>query len=126
MARRLAQGLDVAFTIDGPRGPRYIAKPGPVMLARRTGCPIGAFHVGVESAYTLKKTWDLFQIPRPFSRAVIAFAPPIEVRPHTDRETVQRKHREMQASLERARHLTESWFRLSRGERDRHRHEWNR
>lgn len=126
MARRLAQGLDVAFTIDGPRGPRYIAKPGPVMLARRTGCPIGAFHVGVESAYTLKKTWDLFQIPRPFSRAVIAFAPPIEVRPHTDRETVQRKHREMQASLERARHLTESWFRLSPGERDRHRHEWNR
>src|SRR3989454_9383003 len=31
MAQRLEHGLDVAFTIDGPRGPRYIAKPGPVM-----------------------------------------------------------------------------------------------
>ena len=29
MARRLEEGLDVAFTIDGPRGPRYVAKPGP-------------------------------------------------------------------------------------------------
>ncbi len=36
MARRLEEGLDCAFTIDGPRGPRYVAKPGPVMLARKT------------------------------------------------------------------------------------------
>ena len=40
MARRLEEGHDAAFTIDGPRGPRYVAKPGPVMLARRTGKPI--------------------------------------------------------------------------------------
>jgi len=35
MTRRLEEGVDCAFTIDGPRGPRYIAKPGPVMLARK-------------------------------------------------------------------------------------------
>ena len=50
MARRLEEGLDAAFTIDGPRGPRYVAKPGPVMLARRTGKPIYVFHIGVERA----------------------------------------------------------------------------
>src|ERR1700749_215188 len=33
--QRLAEGKNVAFTIDGPRGPRYVAKPGPVILARR-------------------------------------------------------------------------------------------
>jgi len=43
MARRIAEGRDCAFTIDGPRGPRYIAKPGPVMLARRTGAPVVVF-----------------------------------------------------------------------------------
>src|SRR5437773_8651610 len=32
MARRIDDGHDCAFTIDGPRGPRYVAKPGPVML----------------------------------------------------------------------------------------------
>jgi len=29
MARWLDEGVDCAFTIDGPRGPRYVAKPGP-------------------------------------------------------------------------------------------------
>ncbi len=43
MARRLEEGVDCAFTIDGPRGPRYVAKPGPVMLARKTGCPVLGF-----------------------------------------------------------------------------------
>ncbi len=125
MARRLEQGLDVAFTIDGPRGPRYVAKPGPVLLARRTGCPIQVFHVGLESAYTFPKTWDLFQIPHPFSRAVIAFSAPINVPEDADRELTERKHAEMQAALERARDLTESWFALSHAERERHRGEWN-
>ena len=48
MAERIQQGLDCAFTIDGPRGPRYVAKIGPVLLARTTGSPIMVFHVGVD------------------------------------------------------------------------------
>jgi lysophospholipid acyltransferase (LPLAT)-like uncharacterized protein len=52
MARRMEEGFDSAFTIDGPRGPRYVAKPGPVMLARKTGRPIYVFHIGVEKAHT--------------------------------------------------------------------------
>ena len=66
MARRLEEGFDAAFTIDGPRGPRYVAKPGPVMLARKTGRPIYVFHIGVEKAHTLEKAWDKMQIPHPF------------------------------------------------------------
>ena len=37
MRRIVADGGGVAFTIDGPRGPRYVAKRGPVLLARETG-----------------------------------------------------------------------------------------
>ena len=59
MAKRLEEGVDAAFTIDGPRGPRYIAKPGPVMLARRSGRPIILFHIGLERAWTLKKDMGL-------------------------------------------------------------------
>ena len=55
MARRLGEGVDAAFTIDGPRGPRYVAKPGPVMLARKTGQPIYVFHIGVEKGIPWKK-----------------------------------------------------------------------
>ncbi|HMJ23739.1 MAG TPA: hypothetical protein VK513_17625, partial [Terriglobales bacterium] len=114
-----------AFTIDGPRGPRYVAKPGPVMLARKTGRPIYVFHIGLEKAHTLEKAWDLMQIPHPFTRAVIVGAPLILVSPEADAEELKRKHAEMQAALERVRDVAESWFGLSEPERERLRREWN-
>jgi lysophospholipid acyltransferase (LPLAT)-like uncharacterized protein len=125
MARRLEEGFDAAFTIDGPRGPRYVAKPGPVMLARKTGRPIYVFHIGVEKAHTLEKAWDLMQIPHLFSRAVIVSAPLMLVSPDADVEELKRKHAEMQAALERVRDVAESWFGLSEAERERLRAEWN-
>src|SRR5579872_3891057 len=86
MAKRIEEGRDVAFTIDGPRGPRYVAKPGPVMLARRTGQPIFLFHIGIERGRTFEKSWDLFQIPRFFSRAVMVVAAPLYVPPDANPE----------------------------------------
>jgi hypothetical protein len=125
MARRMAEGVDSSFTIDGPRGPRYVAKPGPVMLARKTGRPIYVFHIGVEKSHTLEKAWDLMAIPHPFSRAVIVSAPLILVSPDADAEELKRKHEEMQAALERVRDVAESWFGLSEPEREQLRKEWN-
>jgi lysophospholipid acyltransferase (LPLAT)-like uncharacterized protein len=125
MAQRLEEGFDAGFTIDGPRGPRYVAKPGPVMLARRTGRPIIVFHVGLERAWTLRKTWDLMQIPKFFTRAVLVIAPPLEVSRDTDRKRLEEKHEEMQKELERVRDLAEAWFSLTEQERERERREWN-
>jgi hypothetical protein len=121
MARRLAEGVDSGFTIDGPRGPRYVAKPGPVMLARRSGRPVILFHIGLERAWTLKKTWDLMQIPKPYTRAVLIIAPIIEVTKDTDHEGLEKKHQEMQKTLERLRDVAESWFSLTEEERERER-----
>lgn len=126
MAKRIEEGKDCAFTIDGPRGPRYIAKPGPVMLARRTGAPITVFHVGVQHGKTFKKTWDHFLLPRPFSRAVVIFAPPIEVGQDVDAATMEAKHNEMQKELERVRDIAEGWFSLTEAERDRYRAEFGK
>ena len=126
MARHLEEGHDVAFTIDGPRGPRYVAKPGPVMLARRTGCPIVVFHAGLQSAFTFEKSWDLLQFPKPFSHGVIAIAPPIHVPPDASADDMERKHAAMQKALEDSRDAAEAWFELSPSERDRLRSEWNR
>jgi lysophospholipid acyltransferase (LPLAT)-like uncharacterized protein len=125
MARLLEQGLDAAFTIDGPRGPIYVAKPGPVMLARRTGKPIYVFHIGVEKAHTLEKAWDKMQIPHVFSRAVVVGAPLIRVPREADSAELDRKHAEMQTALERVRDVAESWFTISEDERARLRQEWN-
>ena len=124
MSRRLDAGEDVAFTIDGPRGPRYIAKPGPVILARRSGQPIILFHIGVENGRTLEKTWDHFQIPSPFTRAIIVMAPPIYVPHDTDSSGLQEKQNEMQKTLERVRDIAESWYQTSPEEKARLRAEY--
>jgi len=126
MAKRIEQGKDCAFTIDGPRGPRYVAKPGPVMLARRTGAPIMVFHIGVERGKTFERTWDHFLMPHPFSRAVILFSAPIDVAPNADSEAMAAKHAEMQRELERVRDIAESWFSLNEQERQRHREAFSR
>jgi lysophospholipid acyltransferase (LPLAT)-like uncharacterized protein len=126
MAKRIEQGKDCAFTIDGPRGPRYVAKPGPVMLARRTGAPIMVFHIGVERGKTFEKTWDHFLMPYPFSRAVILFSAPIDVPANADSEAMAAKHAEMQRELERVRDIAESWFSLHEPERQRHREAFSR
>jgi lysophospholipid acyltransferase (LPLAT)-like uncharacterized protein len=126
MARRLEEGLDCAFTIDGPRGPRYVAKPGPVMLARKTGCPVMVFHIGVDRGKTFQKTWDHFLLPMPFARTVILFAPPIYVPSNADQGMLEAKHAEMQRELERVRDIAENWFSLSGVEREKHRKEFAR
>jgi lysophospholipid acyltransferase (LPLAT)-like uncharacterized protein len=125
MTREVEAGRDVAFTPDGPRGPRYVAKPGPVMLARRTGKPITVFHIGLSWAYTFEKSWDRFRLPYPFSRAVLVIAPPIHVSAGADRDEMEQKTGEMQTALERVRDVAESWFQLSETERQRLRTEWN-
>jgi lysophospholipid acyltransferase (LPLAT)-like uncharacterized protein len=124
MARKLEEGFDSGFTIDGPRGPRYVAKPGPVMLARRSGRAILLFHVGLERAWTLKKSWDLMQIPKPFTRAVLIIAPELEVPTDADREALEKKHQEMQKTLERLRDVAESWFSMTEEEREHERAYW--
>jgi lysophospholipid acyltransferase (LPLAT)-like uncharacterized protein len=123
MAQRIAEGTDCAFTIDGPRGPRYVAKVGPVLLARMTGAPILVFHVGVDRGKTIEKTWDHFLLPELFARAVLIGAPAIRVPRDADSEMIKAKHEEMQKALERVRDIAEGWFRVSEEERERYRKE---
>src|SRR6266852_2282380 len=119
MSQRIAEGYDCAFTIDGPRGPRYVAKVGPVLLARMTGAPIMVFHIGVDRGKTIEKTWDNFLLPGLFARAVVIGAPPIFVPQDADSEMIKAKHEEMQKALEHVRDLAEGWFALSEAEKNR-------
>jgi len=112
MNQLLAKGHAVAFTIDGPRGPRYVAKKGPVLLAKISGAPISGFYVAVERAWVLK-TWDALMIPKPFSRIYVRFARKIFVPPDADDEAMERYHLEMQAALERITAFAEAQFSAS-------------
>lgn len=103
------RGGGVGFTIDGPRGPRYVAKRGPVTLSRITGIPIVAFYIALDRAWVLN-TWDGFMIPKPFAHVYIRGAKKIYVPADADEATMDRCYAEMQAALERVTAFAESQF----------------
>ena len=99
MRNAMQLGLEIAFTVDGPRGPRYEAKPGPVFLAKLTGNPILPFLIEPQKCWTLN-TWDKLQIPKPFTRALLIIAKPFSVDADADENELTRKVAEMQRSLD--------------------------
>jgi lysophospholipid acyltransferase (LPLAT)-like uncharacterized protein len=109
MIGAVRQGRDTAFTIDGPRGPRSVAKPGAVLLAKATGAVILCFHIEPKCAGVFRKSWDQTQIPRPFSRAAIFIAPPIVISRDADAAVQTAKLAEVQSALDELGHAGSSW-----------------
>ncbi|HEV2350248.1 MAG TPA: lysophospholipid acyltransferase family protein [Terriglobia bacterium] len=100
MIRAVRKGSEAAFTLDGPRGPRHIAKPGVVLLAKATGAPILCFHIVPRQKWVLSKSWDRTEFPRPFTRTAIFIAPPIFVPVEADDHLQAVKLGEVQEALD--------------------------
>ena len=107
MKSHLSQGNSVAFTIDGPRGPKYVAKPGPVLLAQASGVPMSAFFVALSDTWVLR-TWDELMIPKPFSKALVRFSAKIRVPAESDDGKMTEFHRQLQDALERVTKFAET------------------
>jgi lysophospholipid acyltransferase (LPLAT)-like uncharacterized protein len=113
---QLERGVSVAFTIDGPRGPKYVAKPGPVLLSRESGLPMAAFYVALSDAWVLK-TWDAMMIPKPFSKALVRVSAKMRVPAEAGQGEMTDYHAQLQAALERiTRFAEENVARVGTGE----------
>lgn len=108
MARLMRAGCTTAFTIDGPKGPRYVAKMGAVMLAKKSRQPIVPVTMALQRYWTTP-SWDQFQIPKPFTRARVYVAPPIYVPPEADETMLASKRDELQQTLDDLNHQSEEW-----------------
>src|SRR5580698_686673 len=96
------RGGPAIFTADGPRGPIYQTKMGPIKLAQMTGARIGASHLEPEHAWVMG-SWDRFLVPKPFTRIVVSWARWTEVPTDLPPEDFETKREELNAALERAR-----------------------
>ncbi len=114
LQRVVRDGHSAAFAVDGPRGPRYVAKRGPVLLARHTGVRVVPFYVALDRPWVLN-SWDAFMIPKPFSRALVRVGRRIDVPAGADAATLARCHADLQAALERVRDWAETHVRDSHG-----------
>lgn len=102
LKRVIERGMPAIFTADGPRGPIYETKMGPIKLAQLTRAPIGAFHLQPERAWVIN-SWDRFLIPKPFTRIVVSWACYTHVSVDLPADQFESARLELNAAIERAR-----------------------
>jgi len=102
LKRVIMSGRTAIFTADGPRGPIYQTKLGPIKVAQITGAPINAFHFEPERTWTMR-SWDHFLVPKPFTRIVVSWATVTRVPADLASGDLEPKREELNAAMERAR-----------------------
>ena len=108
MIRQMRKGLPMCFTVDGPKGARYVAKTGAILLAKKTGNPVLPFLVETKNFWTIN-SWDKLQIPKTFTRAKFFFAQPVYVAKNADKEEIENKRQELQIKLDELVAAGERW-----------------
>jgi lysophospholipid acyltransferase (LPLAT)-like uncharacterized protein len=108
MVRLMRAGCPAGFTIDGPKGPRYVAKMGAVLLAKKTGQPILPFTITARR-YWQANSWDRFQVPLPFTAACVDIATPIYVPSDADEDALSAKRDELQNALDELNQRGDKW-----------------
>ena len=86
--RALEANRYVAFTPDGPRGPRYHMSSGPIYLASRFQVPVYPLAINYSSYWELK-SWDRFQIPKPFAKVTLVIGEGIHIPPDLSPEDAE-------------------------------------
>jgi lysophospholipid acyltransferase (LPLAT)-like uncharacterized protein len=110
---RDGQNAHLAFTPDGPRGPRRQLKSGIVFAASHTGLPIVPVGVGFSLAWRAR-SWDRFAVPRPFSTVTGVIGQPIVVPPRLDHEGIDRYRRLVEDTMLEVTRAAERWAAGSR------------
>jgi len=108
----IESGKPACFTADGPRGPIYRTKMGPIKLAQMTGARIGAFHLQPRRAWTMR-SWDHFLVPKPFTRIAVAWSRWTYVPSDLPDDSLESKREELNDAIERSRLLALRHFRMN-------------
>jgi lysophospholipid acyltransferase (LPLAT)-like uncharacterized protein len=98
LVRLARDGYDIGITPDGPRGPRYIVQPGVVYIAQKAGAPVVPMGFASERYWEFR-SWDRFRVPKPWSRAHLAYGEPIHVPKDLDDASVEAWRLRVQAGL---------------------------
>ncbi len=96
----------VGWTLDGPKGPRRIAKPGIAVLSARTQTPIIPMGAIISNCWKLN-SWDRFPVPKPFAKIYMGFGPPIPPPPSDDRHQIENTRKEVEEALNELLHRME-------------------
>ncbi len=93
------QGVSPAITPDGPKGPRFVFKPGAILLSQMSQRPILPMAYAASRATLFQ--WDKFVLPWPFARIAIAVGAPRQVPRAIQPAALEAMQKEMAAELKR-------------------------
>jgi len=83
LLRKAAEGYDLAFTPDGPRGPAGVVQPGVILAAAATGWPVQPVALAATRCRRLR-SWDRFVVPLPLSTVHFVYGEPLTVARRAD------------------------------------------
>lgn len=82
------EGYSVGITADGPRGPYHKAKSGAAYIAYKAGIGLLPLGIAYSSKWQFNKSWDKYQLPKPFAKAVIYIGEPLHFSDISDMDAI--------------------------------------
>jgi lysophospholipid acyltransferase (LPLAT)-like uncharacterized protein len=101
LLRRAGAGSDIAFTPDGPRGPRGEVQPGVLLAAQSLGWPIVPVAYAASRAKATR-SWDGMKVVLPLARVHFVYGEPLWIARGEDLGSAGRV---LKAQLDRAEEL---------------------
>jgi len=93
----------VAIAVDGPKGPRYSAKSGTILLSKLTQAPILIVGANISRKFIFK-SWDKCELPLPFSRIKISLNNLIYIPKESTKEEIEKYRKELEKILLEIKH----------------------
>lgn len=90
MIELVHKNYSLAITPDGPVGPIHKMKAGAVVTAKKSKVPLFLAGIGIKKKFVLK-SWDRFEIPKPFSKVVVLYSDPIFIDDSMDYDATNQK-----------------------------------
>ena len=95
---KLEEGFDLGLTVDGPKGPKFRVKAGPLEISKLSGVPVVPAAVGSKSQWVFR-SWDAFEFPKPFTKVSVRFGTPVSVPADADPDLLEEKRLELENTL---------------------------
>lgn len=100
LMRAIEDGWMIATACDGPTGPIFRPKAGPLEIARRHRVPLVPMGFGALGSWDITPAWDRFRMPWPGTRIACAYGEPIVFPPEDpDPAELERRIAEVTARL---------------------------
>ncbi|HEY4234900.1 MAG TPA: lysophospholipid acyltransferase family protein [Lacipirellulaceae bacterium] len=108
LVEHVRAGSPAYLAVDGPRGPRSRVHKGIALLSQQTGAAVLNVVAVPTRRWIFKRSWDRFQIPKPFCRIDIFVAPPIWPQPDESMDEYRFRIEQSLCQLETLRDPVES------------------